>query len=196
MSLVFCYVHLLLTLKNNSNILSISEEGSAMKKLLCLIVLITICIASGCLDDCTPVTKTSFKVIVASQNEYSKIDLSPSSVDGTVGYSIQFVAKAYDNNGYAPNAKIDWVISRGNGIISSNGVFTPTSTGTVVVSAKAGNTVSNALVTVKSKPRQSRYYYSYYDDDRNHNDYYYNNYYSGTTYDDLCSREHNHGTSC
>jgi hypothetical protein len=166
-----------------------------MKKLLCLIALIAICIASGCLDDCTPVTKTSSKVIVASQ-QYSKIDLSPSSVDGTVGYSIQFIAKAYDNNGYAPNAKIDWVISRGNGIISSNGVFTPTSTGTVVVSAKAGNAVSNALVTVKSKPRQSRYYYSYYDDDRNHNDYYYNNYYSGTTYDDICSREHDHGTSC
>jgi hypothetical protein len=166
-----------------------------MKKLLCLIALIAICIASGCLDDCTPVTKTSSKVIVASQ-QYSKIDLSPSSVDGTVGYSIQFIAKAYDNNGYAPNAKIDWVISKGNGIISSNGVFTPTSTGTVIVSAKAGDTVSNALVTVKSKPRQSRYYYSYYDDDRNHNDYYYNNYYSGTTYDDICSREHDHGTSC
>ncbi|MCK9445265.1 hypothetical protein M0Q50_00045 [bacterium] len=169
-----------------------------MKKTLCIIaLLIAICIASGCLDDCTPVTKTSSKVIAASQ-QYSKIDLSPSSVDGTVGYSIQFIAKAYDNNGYAPNAKIEWVINRGDGIISSNGVFTPTNTGTVIVSAKAGNTISSALITVKNEPRRSRYYYNDYND-RDDYDYHYNNYYYNddrTDYDDLCSREHNHGTSC
>lgn len=168
-----------------------------MKKVLCIIALIAICIVSGCLNEnCAPVTKTTSSKIVATSQEYSKVDLSPSSVDGTVGHSIQFVAKAYDNNGYAPNTKIEWVISRGSGIISSNGVFTPTSTGTVVVSAKAGNTVSSALVTVKEKSHYSRYYYSYYND-RDDHDYYYDNYrYNGHTYNDLCSREHNHGTSC
>lgn len=121
--------------------------------------------------------------------------MSPTSADGTVGYSIQFVTKAYDSNGYAPNAKIEWIISKGSGVISSNGVFTPTSTGTVIVSAKAGDVVSSALITVKSEPHRSRYYYDYYNDYDNHK-YYYNDYRRVTTYDDLCSREHNHGTSC
>ena len=166
-----------------------------MRGMFCIIALIAICIASGCLDDnCTPAKKTTPSMVVAT-SQYSKIDLSPSSVDGTVGYSIQFVAKTYDSNGYAPNAKIDWFVSKGDGIISSNGVFTPTSIGTVIISAKAGDTVSSALITVKEKSQRSHYYYSYYDD-RDNRDYRYNNYYSSTTYDDLCSREHDHRTSC
>lgn len=167
--------------------------------LIALVAIICI-VSAGCISkDCTPVATSS----AATSHVYytnQKITISPTSVDGTVGYSIQFTAQT------SPSATVTWSIGKGGtgaGIINSNGVITPTRIGTIIVVATAGDASSTALVTVKEENRYYKYYYNYYnnndDDDYDYRYNRYNNYNHDRSnqHDSDCDQsKHNHPVYC
>jgi hypothetical protein len=174
-----------------------------------LVILIVFCIASaGCISSkCPPTATTTTRTVVDHSQQISYIDVSPSSAEKTVGYPIQFKAKAYDSNDhYLSGKKITWSVSdsgTGDGSINKNGLFVSSSSGTVTIYAKAEGVTGKAHVTIK----KDYHYYRSYNVDKN--DYVVivdDRYRRNRQYDDdddnldgynsLCNREHNHLTSC
>jgi hypothetical protein len=147
-----------------------------MKKIttIVLVAIVMFCIVStGCISKSEPcTTTTAIAATVANSQHVEQIMITPSSASGTVGYTIQFSAQT------KPRTTVVWSIGRGgtgNGVIDSNGVLAPTSAGTIIVVASAGDAVSTALVTAK------RDTYRYYD---NYDTYYRDNDYRHNYYDD------------
>jgi len=192
-----------LTLKNIRDILSIPSKNRRgvrnTKNILIALVAIVCIVSAGCISkDCTPVATSS----TATSHVYyanQKITISPTSVDRTVGDSIQFTAQT------SPSATVIWSIGKGGtgaGIVDSNGVITPTRTGTIIVVATAGDASSTALITVKEESRYSKYYYNYRngndDDDHVYRYNRYNNYnHDRSSYDSDCDQsKHNHPVYC
>ncbi|NTU61026.1 MAG: copper amine oxidase N-terminal domain-containing protein, partial [Caldiserica bacterium] len=99
---------------------------------------------------CAGVCGTAKIIISDVSNTVEKVEINPKSLTMTIGGTYQFKAKAYDkNNNEIVNAKFEWAVNpKDNGNISTDGLFMPAKTGTMVVFVIAGGKQDVCLVTV------------------------------------------------
>lgn len=99
---------------------------------------------------CAGVCGTAKIIISDVTNTVEKVEINPKSLTMTIGGTYQFKAKAYDkNNNEIVNAKFEWAVNpKDNGNISTDGLFMPAKTGTMVVFVIAGGKQDVCLVTV------------------------------------------------
>lgn len=90
---------------------------------------------------------------ISETSQITNIEITPADTTIEAGESIQFSAKAFNNNNQSINTSFSWNAS-GGGIIDDNGIFTSDSTiGNFTITTHAGTKTQSAVITViNSKP--------------------------------------------